>query len=287
METKEIAMQKRTTMMGTACVLAAAALTAGPAAAGTLTDFAGVLGTNYSSSDNSQSGSQTLKSWLLGGSAAMPLSTLDGLNAQVDASYTHNWASGNGTHYSREDWNFGGSAFWANMDSRIGINGTYSNYNRVGHITTGGAFGEYYFGAITVMGKGGWLSGGGSELGGHGNYLGGAASGYIIPDLAVTGGVEWADLVTGRACQTCGRNDLRSTAFQVMIEYLFVEDLGISGWAGYTYQSDKFSSLPDTHNNVWRVGVRWYLGGGSLMDHQRNGNLNPWLPGLQAASLAF
>src|SRR6266700_575400 len=125
METKEIAMQKRTTMMGTACVLAAAALTAGPAAAATLTDFAGVLATSYNSSDNSQSGSNTLKSWLLGGSAAMPLSTLDGLNAQVDASYTHNWATGNGTHFSREDWNFGGSAFWANMDSRIGINGTY------------------------------------------------------------------------------------------------------------------------------------------------------------------
>src|SRR5882672_12195840 len=76
METKEIAMQKRTTMMGTACVLAAAALTAGPAAADTLTGFAGVLNTNFESTDNSAAGSDTIKSWLLGGSAAMPLSDI-------------------------------------------------------------------------------------------------------------------------------------------------------------------------------------------------------------------
>jgi hypothetical protein len=287
METKEIAMQKRTTMMGTACVLAAAALTAGPAAAATLTDFAGALNTSFTNSDNSASGSESVKSWLLGGSAAMPLSTLDGLNAQVDASYTHNWSSGNGTHFSREDWNFGGSAFWANMDSRIGINGSYTNYNEFGHLTNGGLLGEYYFGAITAMAKGGWLWGGGSAFGGHGNYLGGAVAGYILPDLAITGGVEWADLITGQGCQICGRSDARDTAFEIAVEFLFSEDLGLSGYAGYTYQSQKFSGFSDTHNNVWHVGVRWYMGGGSLMDHHRNGNLNPWLPGLSSASLAF
>src|SRR6266702_4508884 len=238
METKEIAMQKHTTTMMGTCILAAAALTAGPAAAATLTDFAGSLTTNYESARSSVSGVPTDKSWLLGGSAAMPLSTFDGLNAQVDAAYKHNWANGNGTHFSEEDWNFGGSAFWANMDSRIGINGSYSNLNQTGHITTGGAFAEYYFGAFTVMGKGGWLSGGGSELGGHGNYLGGAASGYILPDLAITGGVEWIDLVTGTGCQICGRGDLRGTAFEVIVEYLFLEDLGLSGYSGYSYHSD-------------------------------------------------
>ena len=62
METKEIAMQKRTTMMGTACVLAAAALTAGPAAADTLTGFAGVLNTSFASTDSSISGGDTLRS---------------------------------------------------------------------------------------------------------------------------------------------------------------------------------------------------------------------------------
>jgi hypothetical protein len=276
-------MQKRTTMMGTACVLAAAALTAGPAAAATLTDFAGSLNTSFSNSDNSTQGSDSVKSWLLSGSAAMPLSTIDGLNAQVDAGYTHNW----GDHFSREDWNFGGSAFWAGMDGRIGINGSYSNFNRVGHITNGGAFAEWYFGPITAMGKGGWLSGGGSGLGGHGNYLGGGVSGYVMPDLAITGGVEWADLVTGQGCQICGRSDARSTAFEIVAEFLFSEDLGLSGYAGYVYQDEKFSGFNSSSNNVWRVGLRWYMGGGSLMDHHRNGTLNPWLPGLSAANVSF
>ncbi|MEA2825256.1 MAG: hypothetical protein QOF03_1738, partial [Alphaproteobacteria bacterium] len=144
-----------------------------------------------------------------------------------------------------------------------------------------------YFGAITAMGKGGWLSGGGSSFGGHGNYLGGAVSGYIMPDLAITGGVEWADLVVGQGCQICGRGDARDTGFEIMAEFLFEEDLGISAYAGYTYQDEKFSGFASAHNNVWHVGLRWYMGGGSLIDHHRNGNLNPWLPGLQAASLAF
>jgi len=281
METKEIAMQKRTTMMGTACVLAAAALTAGPAAAATLTDFSGVLTTSFSSDKNSTTGSEDVKSWLLGGSAAAPLSTIDGLNAQVDASYRHNWAD----HFSREDWNFGGSAFWAGMDGRIGINGSYSNFNRLGHLTNGGLFAEWYFGPLTTMGKGGWLSSGGASFGGHGNYLGAAVAGYPMPDLAITGGVDWGDLVTGRGCQTCGRGDLRSTAWEIMAEFLFSEDLGLSGYAGYTYQSNKFINF-DSHDNAWHVGLRWYTGGGALIDRHRNGNLNPWLPGV-GADLTF
>jgi len=273
-------MQKRTTMMGTACVLAAAALTSGPAAAGTLTDFAGVLTTSYGNDDLSIA-DDSLNSWLIGGSAAGPLSDLANLNFQVDAAYRHNWRD----HASREDWNFGGSAFWASMDGRIGVNLAYSNYNELGHLTNGGAFAEWYFGNITVMGKGGWLSSGGASFGGHGNYLGAGVAGYFIPDLAITGGVQWADIVTGRGCQVCGRGDLRATAWSADVEYLFIEDLGISAYGGYTYQDNKFINI-ESHDNIWRVGVRWYMGGGSLVDHHRNGNLNPWLPGI-GADLTF
>jgi hypothetical protein len=280
METKEIAMQKRTTMMGTACVLAAAALTASPTTAAPLTDFAGVLTTSYGQDDNSRA-SDNLSSWLIGGSAAMPLSDLAGLNAQVDASYTHNWQD----HFSREDWNFGGSAFWAGMDGRIGANLAYSNYNRLGHLTNGGAFAEWYFGNITVMGKGGWLSSGGARFGGHGNYMGAGVAGYFIPDLAITGGVEWADIVSGRGCQICGRGDLRSTAWEIAAEFLFSEEYGVSVFGGYTYQDNK-AIVTESHDNVWRIGLRWYMGGGALVDHHRNGNLNPWLPGV-GANLAF
>jgi hypothetical protein len=274
METKEIAMQKRTTMMGTACVLAAAALTASPAAAATLTGFAGTLDTQFSSSDSSVSGSDTVKAWLLGGSAAMPLSDIPNLNFQLDASYTHNWAD----HFSAEDWNFGGSAFWADMDGRIGVNVSYSNLNGLGHLTNGGAFAEWYFGPITVMGKGGWLSSGGASFGGHGNYLGGAVEGYVMPNLAITAGVDWQDIVSGLGCQVCGRRDIRDTAAFVDVEFLFSDEYGLSGYAGYTYDSSRIAPV-DFHTNTWRVGLRWYMGGGSLMDHHRNGNLNPRLPG--------
>jgi hypothetical protein len=274
METKEIAMKKRTTMMGTACVLAAAALTASPASAATLTDFAGVLTTSFAADDNSLS-TDTVNSWLLGGSIAGPLSDIANLNFQVDGSYRHNWAD----HFSQEDWNFGGSAFWAGMDGRIGANISYTNLNGIGHITNGGAFAEWYFGPLTVMGKGGWLSSGGASFGGHGNYLGAGVEGYVMPNLGITGGVQWADIVSGIGCQICGRGDLRGTAWTAEVEFLFVEDLGLSGYAGYTYQDDKAFTI-DAHDNIWRVGLRWYMGGGSLQDHHRNGNLNPWLPGI-------
>ena len=64
-----------------------------------------------------------------------------------------------------------------------------------------------------------------------------------------------------------------------MAEFLFSEDLGLSGYAGYTYQSNKAFAF-DSHDNAWHVGMRWYTGGGALIDRHRNGNLNPWLPGV-------
>lgn len=304
-------MSKRATILGTASVIGIA-LAAGPAAAATLTDFAGTLTTSFQSSDNSGSNSDTVKSWLLGGSAAGPLSDLPNLNFQADASYSHNWAS----HRSQEVWNFGGSIFWANMDGRAGVNANYQNFSALrewqttgsaldirestpracgdgthdepclidsigGHLTSGGVFGEWYFGNITAMAKGGWLSTGGTQIGGRGNYLGAALAGYFIPDLAITGGVEWGDIVTGRGCQVCGREDVNVTSWELLAEFLFSEEYGVSGYAGFTYSQDKAFG-DDTHDNIWMIGLRWYTGGGTLQNHHRNGNLNPWLPGIGA-----
>ena len=270
-------MSKRTTILGTACVFGMA-LVAGPAAAATLTSMAGTLTTSFTSTDNSGSGSDTVKSWLLGGSVAGPLSDVMSLNFQVDASYTHNWAH----QFSEEDWNLGGSAFWASNDSRIGVNVNYLTATHFAHATNFGVFGEWYFDNITAMAKGGWLSTGGSPFGGHGNYLGGALSFYPMPDLAVTGGVEWNDVVTGRGCgHVCGREDANITAWEIAAEFLFSEEYNVSGYAGFTYSQDKFFNF-DSHDNIWHVGLRWYTGGGSLQDKHRNGNLNPWLPSSSA-----
>jgi hypothetical protein len=275
METKEIAMSKSTTILGTACVLGMA-LAAGPAAAATLTGFAGDVTASYGQND-AGSGSDTLHNFVLGGDVAGPLSSLTNLNFQVDASYTHNWAD----HFSAEDWNFGGNIFWASNDGRIGINANYLTVTHGGTFTNVGPFAEWYFGNITGMVKGGWISTSGSAIGGHGNYLGAGLTGYFIPDLAITGGVEWADFVSGFGCQVCGRSDVGATAWEITAEYLFSEEYGVSGFAGYQYT--EFRGASD-HANSFHVGLRWYTGGGSLEDRHRNGTLNPWLPAVTSAA---
>jgi len=269
-------MSKITTFMGTACVLGMA-LTAVPAAAATLTGFAGVVTTSYGQ-DDIEHASDNTQNWLLGGSIAGPLSDLPNLNFQLDGSYNHGWKD----DFSAETWNLGGSGFWANNDGRIGINVNYETITRFGHETNYGAFGEWYFGNFTGMAKGGWLSGGGAANGGQGNYLGAALEAYFIPELGIRADVDWAQRLSGHGCQVCGRTGVNSTAFGIEAEFLFLEDLGVSGFASYAHDSNKSAGVTND-DNLWRVGVRWYFGGGSLMDHHRNGNLNPWLPGVGVA----
>ena len=272
-------MSKRTTILGTACVLGMA-LAAGQAAAATLTDFAGSFTTSYGSNDDSTAGSDAVNSWLIGASLAGPLSDLPNMNFQVDGSYDSTW----GGHSSNITWNFGGSAFWANMDGRFGANFNYMNVSHFGSLTSGGALGEWYFGDFTAMGKGGWLSSSGTGTGGHGNYLGGALAAYLIPNLAITGGIEWGSLVGGQGVRHLGRGDARVNAYEIMFEYLFSEEFPLSGYAGFTYTDNNIFNS-DTNNSIWMVGVRWYTGGGSLEDHHRNGNLNPWLPAVGASGV--
>jgi len=269
-------MTKLTKILGTASVLAIAAFATGPVSAATLTDFSGALTTSFGWTDTDIDNVDTGKDWLIGGSVAGPLSDLPNLNFQLDASYDHNWAD----DFSAEVWNLGGSAFWAGNDGRIGINFNYETTTHFGHTTNGGVFGEWYFGNLTGMAKGGWISTGGSSFGGHGNYMGAAVSGYFIPDLAITGGVDWAQDVTGFGCQTCGRTGINSTALEIAAEFLFSEEYGVSGFAGYTRATLGFGDGEDDFDdNAFRIGLRWYTGGGSLIDRHRNGNLNPWLPG--------
>jgi hypothetical protein len=238
--------------------------------------MAGTLQTQYSAlnPDDSGSNSDNINNWLLGGSVAAPLSDIANLNIQANASYQHSWRE----HFSQETWNFGADPFWAGADGRVGIDFTYVTATHSGHITNGGLFGEYYFGNITAMAKGGWISTGGTESGGHGNYVGGAIQGYVMPDLGLTGGVTWSQDISGQGCQICGRTGFNSTVWEVVAEFLFSEDYGVSGYAGYAH-SNLSAHNSDFNDNIWRVGLRWYVGAGSLVDHQRNGTLNPWLPG--------
>ncbi len=269
-------MLKNKALMGSAGAIFAA-LVSGPAAAATLTGTAGMLTTSFTSSDNSGPGSDTTKSWLLGGAIAGPLNGLENLNFQAGASYTHNWAH----QFSEEDWHFNANAFWAGNDGRVGTEVTYANFTGIGSLYSGGALGEWYINNLTAMAKAGWAWTTGSPIGGRGNYVGAALEFYAMPDLGITGGVEWGDIVSGQGCRTCGRRDLNVTAWEIAAEFLFSEDYAISGYAGFTYNQDKIFGS-DTHDNIWHVGLRWYTGGGTLQSHHQNGSLNPWLSGVGA-----
>jgi hypothetical protein len=275
METKEIAMSKSTKFLGTACVLAVAALAASPVAAAPLTEFAGVLGTDFGWSDNDAPATESIKSWLIGGSVAAPIPDVAGMAVQFDAAFKHNWADG----YSREDWDLGGSLFWGGMESRVGINGDHVDLTNIGHVNNIGAFGEYYFGTLTVMGKGGWLNSGGSGFGGHGNYVGLALAAYVTPNISVTGAVEWSDLIQGQACTTCGRGSIQTNGYHISGEMLVVPTVGLAAYLSYAYLDTSHFNT-DIRAQTARIGLRWYFGSSDLMTHHRNGNLNPYLVGV-------
>ncbi len=277
-------MQKRTRLLGTVCVLAAA-FVAGPASAASLTDWTGAIATDYM--HGTGTGSRSVNEWGLNGSAAGPLG-FPNLNLQADGGYTHAW----GDHQSQEGEFFGGSLFWGGMDGRFGVNGEYTTLTHAGHITSGGVFGEYYFGPVTVDAKGGWLSTGGTRSvcvatnshifscgsgigGGHGNYVAGDVTFYALPDLAIQAGIDWADRLTGGGCQVCGRTDINTLTYGGEVEFLMpFFPISIAGTIAYTQLTHG-----DGHITTWGLRLKWYPGAPSLIDAHRNGTLHGSLTG--------
>ena len=310
-------MSKSTKLMGTACFLATA-LVAGPAAANSLTGFTAMLDTHYTHSTYSSfdpvptagpfnetwEQGDAWNSWSFGGSIAMPVADVPGINWQVDAQYAHRWGSDahlcndidgcSAIAQSAEAWDFGFSPFWAGEQGRVGINLNYNTTTHWGHLTNGGVFGEWYFGPITAAAKAGWLSAGGTPTGGHGNYYGGAVTFYALPNLSITGSVTWSDLVTGSTlvsvsnpgcfASVCGRRDWNQLTYGAVVEFLVSEALPFSVYGGISYTQytrtenavipgDDFTSLN------WLVGLRFYPGSGQLINKHRDGNLFSWLRG--------
>jgi len=302
METEEIAMLKRTNLLGTACVLATA-LAAGPAAADQLQGFQGFASAEYGHAGFSDCGGcEDLNSGTFGVGMVLPLADLPNLNWQLDASYSHQW-TGDFDHFvgfdgegdpvfdnygdSQEVWNFGFSPFWAGPQSRFGLNLNYETVTHFGHQTNGGVFTEWYWGdAFTISAKGGYLSAGGSQNGGHGHYIAGAVTFYGTPDLAVSGTVDWQTRVSGFGCnfgRPCTRNGIGGVSFGIDAEYLPLEDLGLAIFGGWRYtESDVPNSLGgDFTDSTLNIGLRYYTGvaAGSLENRHRNGQLRDWLRG--------
>ena len=259
--------------MGVACVVAMAAFAAGPAAAAPLTDFAGTLHTGY---DHSSPGGGN--QWFVGGAAAGPLGAPN-LNFQVDVLFSDTWLSG----LSQRSGSVGGALFWAGADGRIGIRGEYNSVSHAGSAGLGIAFAEGYFGIITGMIKGGYVSTTGSGFGGRGGMVGAGAAIYVMPNLAITPAIEYANIVSGQGCQICGRGSESIMSPSVTAEFLLADALGpvlpigaLSVFGGYAYNQFRTFGI-QSHSNEWLIGIRVYTGAGTLIDRHRNGTLNSFL----------
>ena len=159
-------------------------------------------------------------------------------------------------------------------DSTHGVNASVINY---------GVFGEYYANdqfTLGLRGGGATLSGSTGGFGGvfgsgstTGGYVGGEVVGYATPDFSVLGHVEYIGVKQGS-----------QTSAGARAEYLFSESLPISGWVGYDYATLSGGGA-SVSSNTFRVGLRYYIGGGgSLVQHDRSG-VDGWGP--SALNLVF
>lgn len=305
METKENTMSKSKVLMGTVCAIA---LAAGPAAADTLTGFAGFARADFQHQtfqDNYLGGPvDSVNGAKFGIGGALPVTGIPNLNVQVDASYQTRWTN-EYNHFSPNYctppatfgtpcaanhadtavvWNFGFSPFLAYAGSRWGMNLNYETVTRLGHVTNGGGFMEWYLDdAITIGAKAGYLHSGGTPQGGHGHYLAGQALFYAMPNLALSLAVAWNQVLTGGAgaqgFPVCPRSCMlgaNGVFYTVEGEWLVSEDYGISALGSYTYSQDNRFTV-ENNANIFRVGLKYYTGMGPLVDRHRNGVLRDWL----------
>ena len=262
-------MSKLTTLMGTACVLAMAALSGGPAAAAPIGPITAYAQTGYDRT-TVQHG-QSINEWFLGG-AVGGSTPWQGVDVQVDGEYAHDWAN----HASAENWFTGGDLFFSGMDSRTGLDGHWEHYHANGSNFDGYSFGgfmEWYIANFTVAGKAGfvWTT---PSAGGNGNYVGVSGIGYFMPDLAVSAKFNWLD-ITGASCSGLCRVDIRDDTFGIGAEFLFDESMPITIGGSFAYDSFGGKGVGHGyHTETWLIRLRYYTGMGTLMDHHRNGNLN-------------
>ncbi|HEY5236769.1 MAG TPA: hypothetical protein VIJ62_00180 [Rhizomicrobium sp.] len=247
-------------LLASACALAFAA----PASA----QFAATLNTGYSHVSLDQGGGD-INVWDIGGQAA---ATIPGTGFNIQGDLGYNNLSGSGD--SGNSWSGGGAAFWADDMLRAGATANYDGFNGGGsgtvHITNYGGFGEWFAGMMTVGVKGGGLNlsvnQGGISGSTTGAYVGGEVVGYAMPDLALTGTIDYTDLSHG----------VHETDFTPQAEWLFSEDLPIAVYGGYTFSHVVIANSGSGNANTFFIGLRLYVNGNgsaALIDRQRTGTV--------------
>jgi hypothetical protein len=257
-------MSLRSTILGTACVVAVAAVS-GPAFADMGGGFSGTLQGQYSNI-SAGSGGGSANSWGGQGSGAFGTGW-GGLKLQVDGGYQGVSVSSGPTV---TDWNIDGAAYWQSGWGRLGGVVGYNGFSDSGatfNITNYGGFAEWYAAPMFTVGvKGGGLSANNGAFGsGTATYVGGEAVFYALPDLALNANIDYLSAGSGNGNIT----DYSGTA-----EWLVSESTPISVYGGYTYTD---YSQGGTHLSTWTVGLKFYLNGNgaaTLADRQRTGNAN-------------
>jgi hypothetical protein len=207
--------------------------------------------------------------WGVSGAGSFALGMTD-FGGQIDGSYHRLSVSSVDLNL----WTVGGSIFWTpDTMWRIGPNVTYTSVDFTGaasglnlHTTSYGAFVEYFVSdAFTIGAKGGGASGtlnlsGVGSGSASGGYVGGELTGYVIPDLAIKGSVEYIDIEGAKV-----------TTFGIGFEYLISESTPISIFGAYNYAD---LSGVTGHENNWRVGLKFYVDQlAPLVTHHRTGTL--------------
>ncbi len=246
-------MLNRKILFGSVCALAMAV--AAPALAddmGGMTGFSGTLSGDYANTNISHAGS--IDDWGGNAEGMLPLGST-GANLQVDGGYHNLNFQGYG---SADVWNVDGSLFAIiNNGGRLGATVGYNDTSGHGstHETNYGIFADWWASDdITASGKVGGFDG---PLFGSGYYAGGQGKFYLIPDLGLSAGLDYAHL-------NSGGND---TDYTLAAEYLFSETTPISITGGWTY------SDADGSAQTWFVSLKLYCNGDSnattLVDRQR------------------
>jgi hypothetical protein len=245
-------------------LLSSAALALGLtlAASAANASVSGTLSGSYASDTDNSLGDL----WNLNGS----LTGMVGGNWGLEATGGYHSLSISGGGGNLDIWNVGGSAFWAMSQGRLAATVNYYSTSTSGldlNVTSYGVGGEWYAGPqFTVA-----LKGGGQTLsafGGNasGGYAGGMLKWYAMPNLAISGQVDYAEF-----------SGTHITSEGVQVEWMFSNTMPLSIYGGYSH--DEFGSggfFGSADANTFNVGVKFYFNnptGGSLVDRQRSGSL--------------
>ncbi|HEX3483662.1 MAG TPA: hypothetical protein VHT51_01290 [Micropepsaceae bacterium] len=260
-------MSRFTLLVAGACAATMGLSISAPAFAEAPQGFAGTLSGSYTDW-NLKGPNDSANLWSTTGQAAFGLGQygMQDLAAEFDGGY-HSLS--NGSAGNLDIWNAGGHLFWAPAAPyRLGATLQYEGLSSGGfgtHLWQYGAFGEYYVNDMITLGlNGGAWSGphGSFGSGNSGGYVGGGATAYVMPDLALTGQINYFS----------GSN-AHLTSYSAQAEYLVSETTPVSVFGGYTFTD---VPGPGSHINEWLIGVKFYTNGNgtTLVDKHRDGALD-------------